>query len=97
MEKTTEQAAKEQLEKVFESGKWMAVAITVAEDGSMTLHRTTNEFPVAAYPAAMRLLWDNLAESVAGPRPAPLPVADLRIEQGHVQEAVGLEEAIDRR
>lgn len=88
-------------------GPWLVVAAHVGPDGRVYLTRTTAEFPTGAYPAALRLLWDNIAESLIGPRPAPLPVVRLGHVGGPVESemtgppdeefAVGLEEAIDRR
>jgi hypothetical protein len=108
-----EREAHEQLETAATAGKWMNAVFHIGEDGRIYLTRTTTDFPVAAMGPALKLLWRNMAEALIGPMPEPLPVADLGRSNGNVvpnffktaplptpdrrDEALGLEEAIDRR
>lgn len=73
------QAAKEaflqQYKSAYESGRWMAVTVRVGPDGTLTLSRTTFNFPTDQFDPAMDLLRRELDKDRGGQRPARLPLA----------------------
>ena len=67
----------EQFKSAYDEGRWMAVAVRVAQNGTLTVMRTTFQFPHDQIDAAVALLQRDLEKDKGGRKPSPLPFAPL--------------------
>jgi hypothetical protein len=73
---SAEQAVLENLQHAILSEKFMASIWKANPDGTLTMYRTTFQFPHGGFDTAIQMLKKDLDDEVNPPKPEPLPRAE---------------------